>query len=171
MKTAIATTVFLTVLTLTGCARSNANSNETRSVPTTATSVSKTAYSAELQQVGTSLVTALNTLGQKSSDFKRIERNVPGGQAALERAAARLAATTPPPDARNDNTKLVYGLRFFAVQLTRLKDAATRHNLKAVIAADHAVDDSPAVRAMIAATTHLQHNGYKLGQLAASGKP
>ena len=80
----------------------------------TATTLSKAAYSAELQQVGTSLVAALNTLGQKSTDFARIERNVPHGQAALRQAARRLAATTAPADARTDNRKLVSGLRSFA---------------------------------------------------------
>ncbi len=171
MTTAIATTVLLAVFTLTGCVNSNSNSNGAASVTTTATPLSRAAYSAELQQVGTSLVTALNTLGQKSSDFTRIERNVPRGQAALKRAAARLAATTPPADARADNRRLVSGLRFFAVQLTRLKDAAARRNLTAVIAADRSVDRSPAVTAMMAATADLQRKGYKVGQLAPSSKP
>ncbi len=171
MKTAIATTVFLTVFTLTGCAGSKSDSNGARSVMTTSTPLSKTAYSAELQQVGTSLVTALNTLGKKSSDFKKIERNVPRGQTALERAAARLAATTPPADARADTTRLISGLRYFAVQLTKLKEAAARRNLTAVIAADRSVDRSPVIRTMMAATADLQRKGYKLGQLAPSNKP
>jgi hypothetical protein len=117
------------------------------------------------------LVTALNTLGQKSSDFTRIERNVPRGQVALRRAAARLGATKPPADARADNARLVNGLRFFAVRLSKLKAAAARHDLKAVVDADRAVDDSRAVRVMMAAAADLQRKGYQLGQLAPSGKP
>jgi len=124
----------------------------------------------ELQQVGLSLVTALNSLGQKSSDFKRIERNVPRGQAALRHAAGRLAATTPPADARTDNARLVSGLRFFAVRLSRTRAAAARHDLQAVVAADRDLDRSLAVRATMATVADLQHKGYKLGHLAPSGK-
>jgi hypothetical protein len=116
------------------------------------------------------LVTALNSLGQKSGDFARIEHNVPCGQAALRHTAGRLAATTAPADARTDNARLVSGLRFFAVQLSRVRAAAERHNLKAVIAADRDLDRSPAVRAMMAAAADLQRKGYKLGQLAPSSK-
>jgi hypothetical protein len=169
MKTAIASTILLTVLTLTGCGSSNV-SNGAESKPTTVTPLSKAAYSAELEQVGTRLVTALNTFGKKFSSFKRIETSVGRGQAALKQAAARLAATTPPADARADNATLVSGLRSFALKLTNLRDAATRRNLKAVMAADRAIDHSPAVRAMMAAVADLQHKGYKLGQLAPSGK-
>jgi hypothetical protein len=169
-KTTVAATALLAVLALTGCGTSTA-SNQADHVTTAATALSKAAYSAELRQVGTSLVTALNSLGQKSEDFTRIERNVPRGQAALRHAAARLAATTPPTDARTDNTKLVAGLRFFAVQLTKMRTAAARHDLKAVVAADSGLDRSPAVRAMMAAAAELQHKGYKLGQLAPSNKP
>src|SRR5690348_758850 len=165
IKTAVAVTALLAVLALTGCGTSTA-SNQTANATTASMPVSKAVYSAELQQVGTSLVTALNSLGQKSVDFTRIERNVPRGKAALRDAAARLAATAPPADARSDNKRLVSGLRFFAVQLTKMRTAAARHDLKAVVAADHDLDSSPAVRAMMAAAADLQHKGYKLGRLA-----
>jgi hypothetical protein len=169
VKTAVTATVLLTVLALTGCGNSAVS---TRSEPAAqAVPLSRAAYSAELQQVGSSLVAALNSLGKTSADFARIERNVPRGQAALRRAAARLAGTIPPTDARTDNANLVSGLRFFAVRLNRMRAAAARHDRGAVVAADEGIDRSRAVRAMMAAAADLQHAGYSLGELAPSNKP
>ena len=82
MRIPFTTRVLAVVLALAGCGGSSSP-------------LSKTAYSAKLQQVGTSLVAALNSLGRRSSEFKRIETHVGTGQAALRRAAARLAAVTP----------------------------------------------------------------------------
>ena len=137
MKTASIATTLLTVLALAACGGSKSTDGSTASA---AQPLSKAAYSTELQQVGTSLVTALNTFGKKFSSFKRIEASVGRGQAALKQAAARLAATTPPADARADNANLVSGLRSFAAQLANLKTAATRHNRAAVTAADRNLD-------------------------------
>jgi ABC-type glycerol-3-phosphate transport system substrate-binding protein len=171
MKIAFTATTLLAVLALAACGGSKSSSQAGDGSKTTkGQPLSKTAYSAELQQVGTSLVAALNTFGKKFSNFKRIETSVGRGQAALEHAAARLAATTPPADARADDTKLLSGMRYFATQLTKLKTAATHHNLQAVTAADGSLDRSPAVEAMMAAAADLQRKGYKLGQLAPSGK-
>jgi hypothetical protein len=39
-----------------------------------------------------------------------------------------------------------------------------------VVASDRSLDRSPAVKAMMAAAADLQNKGYKLGQLAPSGK-
>jgi hypothetical protein len=160
MKIALTVTTVLFVSALAAC-----GSSETPPPP-----LSRAAYSAELQQVGTSLVTALNSLGQRAGDYQRIETHVAVGQAALRRAAARLAASTPPMDARADNAKLVSGMRAFAAQLTSMQDAASRHDLEAVVAADRAADRSPAVKAMMAAVADLRRKGYKLGRLAPSGK-
>jgi hypothetical protein len=171
MKIALIVAALLAVPALAGCGGSKSTSHPTNgSTAAAAQPLSKAAYSTELQQVGKSLVAALNTLGQKPSEFKRIETNVGHGQASLRQAAARLAASTPPVDARSDNAKLVYGLRYFAAQLAKLKIAAARHSVKAVIASDRNLDRSPAVKAMMAAVSDLQRKGYKLGQLAPTGK-
>jgi hypothetical protein len=171
MKIARMTPALLAVLALAGCGGSNSSSPSTNgSKAAAAQPLSKAAYSTELQQVGKSLVSALNTLGQKPSEFKRIENNVARGQISLRQAAARLAATTPPVDARSDNAKLIDMMRYLAAQLPKLKIAAAHHNVKAVIAFDRTLDRSPAMKAMMAAAADLQHKGYKLGQLAPSGK-
>jgi hypothetical protein len=162
---------FLAVPALAGCGDlSSSSSSTTGSRPAALQPLSKAAYGTELQQVGRSLVAALNTLGQKPTEFKRIENNVGRGQASLREAAARLVATTPPLDARADNAKLVGGLRYFAAQLPKLKTAAAQHNVKGVIAFDRTLDRSPAMRATMAAASDLQRKGYKLGQLASNGK-
>ena len=168
MKTAA---TLLAVLALAACGGTKPSSQAgDGSTTTVAQPLSKADYSVELQQVGTSLVSALNTFGKKFTNFKTVERAVPRGQAALKHAAARLAAITPPADARADNAKLVSGMRSFAAQLAKLKSAAARHNLKAVLASDRRLDRSPLVRAMMAAAADLQRKGYKLGQLAPSSK-
>src|SRR2546429_9063869 len=101
MKTAA---TLLAVLALAACGGSKSSSQAgDGSTTTVAQPLSKAAYSVELQQVGTSLVSALNTFGKKFSNFRRIETSVDRGQAALTQAAARLAAITPPADARADN--------------------------------------------------------------------
>jgi hypothetical protein len=169
LKRAFGAAALLTAaLTLAGCGGSDSNSPAARS--TTIKPISESAYSTKLQQIGAILVPALNSLGQKSSDFKRIETHVGTGQAALRRAAGYLAVITPPAAARADNRTLATGMRAFAAQLTQLRKAAARRNLKAVIAADDAIDRSPAIKAMMAAAADLQHKGYKLGQLAPSNK-
>ena len=171
MKIALITAAFLAAPALAGCGGSSSSSHPINASTTAAArSLSRSAYSDELQQVGKSLVGALNTLGQKPSEFKRIETNVARGEASVTQAAARLAASNPPVDARSDNAKLIYGLRYFAAQLPKLKLAAARHDVKAVIAFDRTVDRSPAIRATMAAASDLQRKGYKLGQLAPSGK-
>jgi hypothetical protein len=168
-KVAFTAAALIAALTLAACGSSDSHSHAAKSTTTTKP-LSKTAYSTKLQQVGTILVPALNGLGQKSSDFKRIETHVGTGQAALRRAAAHLEVIMPPADARADNQTLAIGMRAFAAQLTQMRKAAAQRNLKAVITADHAIDRSPAVRAMMAAAADLQHKGYKLGQLAPSNK-
>jgi hypothetical protein len=168
MKT---TATLLAVLALAACGGSKSPSQAgDGSTTTVAQPLSKAAYSVELQQVGTSLVSALNTFGKKFTNFKTVEKGVTLGQAALTQAAGRLAAITPPTNARADNAKLISGMRSFAAQLATLKSAAGRHNLKAVLAADRRLDRSRAVRAMMTAAADLQHKGYKLGQLAPSSK-
>jgi hypothetical protein len=169
MQTALKAAALLAVLTLAACGGSN-SSQPGEGSTTAAQPLSKAAYSVELQQVGTSLVSALNTFGKKFTSFKTVAKGVRRGQAALNQAAARLAAITPPANARSDNAKLVSGLRSFAAQLVKLKTAASHHNLKAVIASDRSLDRSPAIKAMMAAAADLQRKGYKLGQLAPSGK-
>src|SRR5439155_18181813 len=133
------TAAALVAVLAAGCGAAQPSSHSPANPTATAEShhpLSKAAYSLQLQHVGKSLVAALNTLGQKPTDFKRIETNVGRGQAALKEAAARLAAITPPSDARSDNSKFVSGMRYFAAQLTKLKTAASHHNLQAVIASD-----------------------------------
>jgi hypothetical protein len=169
MQTALTAATLFAILALAACGGSNSSQPGTGST-NAAQPLSKAAYNVELQQVGTSLVSALNTFGKKFSSFKRIETSVGRGQAALNQAAARLAATTPPANARSDNAKLVSGMRSFAAQLATLKTAASSHDLKAVTAADRSLDRSAAIRAMMAAAADLQRKGYKLGQLAPSGK-
>jgi hypothetical protein len=169
MQTALKPAALLAVLTLAACGGSNTSQPGTGSTMAPQ-ALPKAAYSVELQQVGTSLVSALNTFGKKFSSFNRIEAGVGRGQAALNQAARRLAAITPPANARSDNAKLISGMRSFASQLMDLKTAASRHSLKAVIAADRSLDRSPAVKVMMAAAADLQREGYKLGQLAPSGK-
>jgi hypothetical protein len=169
MQTAFKAATLFAVVALAACGGSN-SSRSGQGSTTAAQPLSKAAYSVELQQVGTSLVSALNTFGKKFSSFKRIETSVGRGQAALNEAAARLAAITPPVNARSDNAKLVAGMRSFAAQLVKLKTAASHRKLTAVIAADRSLDRSPAVRAMMAAAADLQRKGYKPGQLAPSGK-
>jgi len=171
MKIALVAAALLAVLTVAGCGGSKSSSHSTNEAGAAAQPLSKAAYSAELQQVGRSLVAALNTLGQKPTEFKRIATNVERGQASLRQAATRLAATAPPVDARSDNAKLVYGMRYFAAQLPQLKAAAARHDLAGVIAFDRRIDRSRAIRTMMAVAADLQHKGYRLGQLAPSGKP
>jgi hypothetical protein len=63
-----------------------------------------------------------------------------------------------------------FRVRFFAIRLSRMRAGAARHDVKALVAADRDLDRSPAVRAMMAANADLQRMGYKLGQLAPSGK-
>ena len=171
MKIVITATTLLAVLTLAGCGGSKSSSQAAGgSTNTAASPISSAAYSIELQQVGTSLVTALNSFGKKFSSFKKIETSVGRGQAALRQGAQRLAATTPPAAARADNAKLVSGMRSFAAQLAKLSAAASHQSLKSVIAADHSLDRSSAVQEMMAAAADLQSKGYKLGQLAPSSK-
>lgn len=57
------------------------------------------------------------------------------------------------------------------MRLSKMRAAAARRNLKAVLAADRDLDRSGAVRAMMAAVADLQRKGYRLGQLASNSKP
>jgi hypothetical protein len=172
MKIALVAAALLAVPALAGCGGSKPSSDGANgSKAAAAQPLSKAAYSAELQQVGKSLVAALNALGQQPTEFKRIATSVGLGQASLRQAAARLAATVPPADARSDNATLVHGMHYFATQLPRLKTAAENHDLEGVIAFDRRIDRSRAIRAMMAVTSDLQHKGYTLGELAPSGKP
>jgi hypothetical protein len=57
---------------------------------------------------------------------------VPFDAVSVLTLSERLERPTP---SSAGNTRLISGLRFFAVQLTKLKDAAARRNLEAVIAA------------------------------------
>src|SRR5437588_537264 len=85
MKT---TATLLAVLALAACGGSKSPSQAGDGPTTTvAQPLSKAAYSVELQRVGTSLVSALNTFGKKFTNFKTVEKGVTRGQAALTQAA------------------------------------------------------------------------------------
>jgi hypothetical protein len=154
------TTATLTAVTLIA-ASGAATTSASASHP-----VSKAAYSAELQQIGTTLMTTLNRLGENNHAFARIEKNVARGRSALEQAATRLDRTTPPLDARADNTTIALGLRYFATALAQLKTDAARHDVHAISVFEPTLERSPAIKPMLRAIIDLQKKGYKVGQLA-----
>jgi hypothetical protein len=149
------------VVLLVGCGGSTTSSSSTSTAP----QLSRSAYSSHLQKVGATLTTELNTLGKSFGAFSRIENNVGRGQGALRAAAADLSGLNVPPDARVDNRTLVKGLREFATELDKLKQAAAGHDAKQVAAVDRGIDSSPPLQAMMGAIRDLQAKGYKLGAL------
>jgi len=91
MQTAFKAATLFAVVALAACGGSNSSRSGEGST-TAAQPLSKAVYSVDLQQVGTSLVSALNTFGKKFSSFKRIEMSV--GRAWF-RPAEELEILTP----------------------------------------------------------------------------
>jgi len=127
-----------------------------------AKTVSKAAYQAELQKLGTDLTDAGSALG-KAIDTATFNRNVQTLQDHLRAASHELRGLRPPQNVRSVNDKLAKALREFADVLEPVKEARRQSIVKARDALA-AVGRSSAVKDGRAAIEELKRKGYDVGE-------
>lgn len=101
--------------------------------------------------------------------------NVPSGQLAarvdaaqeqLREAADELDGVEPPEDVETENAQLVAGMRRYADDLDRLRNAAEKGDQRTIDDFNARLPQNEAVEQMAEAAEAMKFKGYDLGQIA-----
>lgn len=144
----------------------------TKTAPATGTSAAKAAYEKKMQKLGQGLGTILATVGNTDSnvigggaDLKTvggiIAQNLRQVQTALRKAAAQLAAITPPPAVKADHELLRKGALEYANELTPI--IAQMHTGN-VLQPLQSIPTLKGVKDMTAASQAITLKGYVITQ-------
>lgn len=149
MARAFAVVVGFALLVVAGCGSS-------------ARTVSKAEYQAELQKLGKDLTDAGSELG-KAIDIATFNRNVDNLQDHLRDAAHELDGLRPPETVRAVNERFADSLHDFADELEPVKEARRQSIIKARDALAR-VARSSAVKEGRQAIRELRRKGYDVGE-------
>ncbi|HEU4976173.1 MAG TPA: hypothetical protein VFT50_13845 [Baekduia sp.] len=124
--------------------------------------VSKQDYARQLSQATAALRQAFDDLAKTSSDgtsTKAAAARLEKGASALEQAADRFDAITPPEASKDAHEKIVDGLRKMASQFQQGADAAKKGDAAAVAKALQGIAGSAGAREIQQAQQELQRQG------------
>lgn len=91
---------------------------------------------------------------------------VEDAQAELREAASELEDVTPPEEAEAANTQIAAGLRIYADELERLRNAAERGDQRTIDDFNNRIAQLESVLQIMEAAESLKFKGYDLGQIA-----
>jgi hypothetical protein len=91
---------------------------------------------------------------------------VEDAQAQLREAAGELGDVTPPEEAEAANAQIAEGLRLYAGELDRLRNAAERGDQRTIDDFNNRIAQLESVRSIMEAAESLKFKGYDLGQIA-----
>jgi hypothetical protein len=96
----------------------------------------------------------------------RLAPRVEDAQAQLRESADELDGIEPPKDVETENDHLVAGMRRYADDLDRLRNAAERGDQRTVADFNARLPQNEAVEQMAEAAEAMKFKGYDLGQIA-----
>jgi hypothetical protein len=91
---------------------------------------------------------------------------VEDAQAELREAAGELEDVTPPEEAEAANAQIAEGLRLYAGELDRLRNAAERGDQRTIDDFNNRIAQLESVRQIMEAAESLKFKGYDLGPIA-----
>jgi hypothetical protein len=86
-------------------------------------------------------------------------------QEQLRGAAESLEHVEPPKEIEEENEEIVEGLREYADDLDRLRDAAEHNDLKTITAFTDRIADNEAIHQIAEAAEEMKHKGYDVGAI------
>ena len=98
--------------------------------------------------------------------LRRLASRVEDAQEQLRESADELDGVVPPKDVEVENDQLVAGMRRYADDLERLRNAAERGDQRSVADFNARVAQNEAVEQMAEAAERMKFKGYDLGQIA-----
>jgi hypothetical protein len=98
--------------------------------------------------------------------LRRLAPRVEDAQTQLRESADELDGVVPPKDVEVENDQLVAGMRRYADDLDRLRNAAERGDQRTVADFNARVAQNEAVEQMAEAAERMKFKGYDLGQIA-----
>lgn len=141
----------LTVLSVVGC---DGGSN---------VRLSKSEYEEKVRSVYAEVQEAF---ARTDVSLTELAGRVEDAQAELREAAGELENVTPPEEAEAANAQIAAGLRLYAGELDRLRNAAERGDERTIDDFNNRIAQLESVRQIMEAAESLKFKGYDLGPIA-----
>ncbi len=149
MKRALAlVTVSIAVVALTGCGGSSSSKP-----------LAKADYVSQMEKLGTDLSTSINKIGKAGSSTAKIEAALGTAQVELRAAADKMAAMNPPADIKDQQAKLVTGVRELADGLDTIKTKIKKGDISAILS----ITTLPGIKDISDSSAAIIKAGYKIG--------
>jgi hypothetical protein len=97
---------------------------------------------------------------------KELAARVEAAQGKLRAAAAELEDVQPPKDVEAENTQIVEGMRAYADDLDRLRNAAARGDTRTIEDLNARIAQNESVEQIAEAAERMKFKGYDLGPIA-----
>lgn len=91
---------------------------------------------------------------------------VEAAQAQLREAASALESVEPPSEVEAENRQIVAGMRAYADDLDRLRNAAERRDQRTIDDINARIQQSESVEQIASAAESMKFKGYDLGPIA-----
>lgn len=118
-----------------------------------------------MQSVYGDVQASFRELGRNAGSLQDLATSVKSAQQALRDAADELEEIEPPKAVEEENEELVEGMRGYADDLDRLREAAADENAAGVQTFNAAIAGNESIERMAEAAEEMMHHGYDLGPL------
>jgi hypothetical protein len=126
-------------------------------------SLSKSEYEEKVRSVYAEVQEAF---ARTNVPLAELAGRVEDAQAELREAAGELEDVTPPEEAEAANAQIAAGLRLYAGELDRLRNAAERGDQPTIDDFNNRIAQLESVRQIMEAAESLKFKGYDLGPIA-----
>jgi hypothetical protein len=153
MRRALLLLAVIVALVAAGCGGDNGGGSK----PT-----SKQEYGQQLQEAGATLQKTFGDISDQTgsnTSSKQIGDRLQQGATAVDRAADKFAAITPPPAAKGAHQKLVSGLHEIAAELRKAADAAHNNDSATLAKSLQALLRGDGAKKLSQATAELKAQG------------
>ena len=125
--------------------------------------LSKSEYEEKVQSVYAEVQEAF---AQTNVPVTELAGRVEAAQDELREAAGELEEVTPPEEAEAANAQIAEGLRLYADELERLRNAAERGDQRTIDDFNARVAERESLRQIMEAAESMKFKGYDLGPIA-----
>ncbi len=116
-------------------------------------------YVSQMEKLGTELSSSINKIGSAGNSTAKIEAALGTAQTELRAAADKMEAMTPPSDIKDQQAKLVKGVRELADGLDTIKTKIKNGDISAILS----ITTLPGIKDISDASGAIIKAGYKIG--------